>query len=207
MTDKSLSRIGVFYDGSYFTYAQLHYNTIPEKGWIVFEPLHELIEQIVAEKEQGFNSYKVVYASWFQGLKHAKQTETKHLEIERNRHIDLIEAGVELKFTHNNQEQNEKGVDVKMALEVLQIALDDKIDIAVLITGDGDFIPLVRALMKQGKRVLLFYFDYENNYNKSFANKKLINACNYTVNFAEIEANKTLKPYFKSLFRKNKNAL
>jgi uncharacterized LabA/DUF88 family protein len=28
-----------------------------------------------------------------------------------------------------------------MALEVLQIALDDKIDIAVLITGDGDFIP------------------------------------------------------------------
>lgn len=89
-----------------------------------------------------------------------------------------------------------------MALEVLQIALDDKIDIAVLITGDGDFIPLVRALMKQGKRVLLFYFDYENNYNKSFANKRLINACNYAINFNEIESNKTYRPYFKNLFRK-----
>lgn len=202
MTNKGLLRIGVFYDGSYFTYAQLHYNTIQENGWIVFEPLHELIEQIISEKEQGFNSYKVVNSSWFQGLKHTKQTEVKHLELERNRHIDLIDAGVDLKFTHNNHEQNEKGVDVNMALEVLQIALDDKIDIAVLITGDGDFIPLVRALMKQGKRVLLFYFDYENNYNKSFANKRLINACNYAINFNEIESNKTYRPYFKNLFRK-----
>lgn len=204
MTNKGLLRVGVFYDGSYFTYAQLHYNTIQENGWIVFEPLHELIEQIISEKEQGFNSYKVVYSCWFQGLKHTKQTEIKHLELERNRHIDLIDAGVELKFTHNNHEQNEKGVDVKMALDVLQIALDDKIDIAVLITGDGDFIPLVRALMKQGKRVLLFYFDYENNYNKSFANKKLINACNYAINFNEIESNKAYRPYFNNLFRKNR---
>jgi uncharacterized LabA/DUF88 family protein len=61
--------------------------------------------------------------------------------------------------------------------------------------------PLVRALMKQGKRVLLFYFDYENQHNKSFANKKLINVCNYAINFTEIEANKTFKPYFKNLFR------
>jgi len=72
-----------------------------------------------------------------------------------------------------------------MALEVLQIALDDKIDLAVLVTGDGDFIPLVRALMKEGKRVLLFYFDFENKHNKSFANKKLINACNYAIKFFE----------------------
>ena len=62
MTNKGLLRIGVFYDGSYFTYAQLHYNTIKENGWIVFEPLHELIEQVMSEKEQGFNSYKVAYA-------------------------------------------------------------------------------------------------------------------------------------------------
>lgn len=204
MTNGNLSRIGVFYDGSYFTYAQLHYNTFPDKGWIVFEPLHELIETIVADKEQGYNSYKVVYASWFQGLKHSNQSEVKHLEIERNRHIDLIDAGVELKFTHNNHDQAEKGVDVKMALEVLQVALDDKIDIAVLITGDGDFIPLVRALMKQGKRVLLLYFDYENQHHKSFANKKLINSCNYSISFTEIENNKSLKPYFKNLFRGKK---
>lgn len=62
MKNNNLSRIEVFNDGSYFTYAQLHYNTIQGKGWIVFEPLHELIEQIIAEKEQGFNTYKVFYA-------------------------------------------------------------------------------------------------------------------------------------------------
>ena len=107
-----LARIGVFYDGSYFTYAQYHYNANTEYGWMYFEPLHELIEALVSEKEQGFNSYKVVCSSWFQGLKHSNQTESNHLEIERNRHIDLINAGVELKFMHMNQEQTEKGIDV-----------------------------------------------------------------------------------------------
>ena len=54
MKNKGLLRIGVFYDVSYFTYAQLHYNTIQENGWIVFEPLHELIEQIIFRKRTRF---------------------------------------------------------------------------------------------------------------------------------------------------------
>ena len=46
-----------------------------------------------------------------------------------------------------------------MAVETLQIGLDDKIDIAVLVTGDGDFVPLVRALMKNGVRVVITHFE------------------------------------------------
>lgn len=204
MNNNSLARIGVFYDGSYFSYAQLHYLANTDYGWMLFEPLHELIETLVSEKEQGYNSYKVVCSTWFQGIKHSNQSESKHLEMERNRHVDLLNAGVDLKFMPMDHEQKEKGIDVIMALEVLQYALDDKMDIAVLITADGDFIPLVRSLMKQGKRVLLLYFEYENKYGKSFANKKLIDICNYSSSFIEIESNKTLRPYFKNLFRNKK---
>jgi len=47
--------------------------------------LHELIEQVIAEKEPGFNSYKVVYACWFQWSKaQQNKSETKYLEIDRN---------------------------------------------------------------------------------------------------------------------------
>ena len=42
-------------------------------------------------------------------------------------------------------------MDVEIAVTALQIA--DRIDHAVLLTGDGDFAPLVAALQAQGKRV------------------------------------------------------
>ena len=42
-------------------------------------------------------------------------------------------------------------MDVEIAVTALQIA--SQIDHAVLLTGDGDFAPLVAALQAQGKRV------------------------------------------------------
>jgi len=40
MSDKSICRIGVFYDGSYFTYAQMHYYADQKLGWLTFTPFH-----------------------------------------------------------------------------------------------------------------------------------------------------------------------
>ena len=95
-SSNAICRIGVFYDGSLFTYAQHYY-------------YHER---------------------------------------------DLMHAGVEPRYLPMSQTQGEKGIDVALAVDALQVGLDGKIDIAVLVTGDGDFVPLVRALNKQGVRVL-----------------------------------------------------
>jgi uncharacterized LabA/DUF88 family protein len=54
-----------------------------------------------------------------------------------------------------SQTRGEKGIDVALAVDALQVGLGGTIDIAVLVTGDGDFVPLVRALNKQGVRVPL----------------------------------------------------
>lgn len=48
-----------------------------------------------------------------------------------------------------SQSQGEKGTDVALAVDALQTVLDDKIDVAVLVTGDGDFVPLARAMNKR----------------------------------------------------------
>jgi uncharacterized LabA/DUF88 family protein len=76
---------------------------------------------------------------------------------------------------------------------------------AVLVTGDGDFVPLVRALMKNGVRVLIAYFEYEETHNnvtnKSFANERLINSANHCLNINSLEDDRDFKAEFKTIFR------
>jgi uncharacterized LabA/DUF88 family protein len=199
--DKSFCRIGVFYDGSFFTYAQYHFYADRKLGWLSFQPFHALVENFVREKEQGYAHYRVVYAGWYQGLFPSSQASEKQLHSERNRHTDLMHAGIEPMYVPVSQAGREKGVDVALAVDALQVGLEGKIDIAVLVTGDGDLVPLVRALMKHGVRVVVVYFEYESQRSKSFANERLLNACNYALNINELEKDRKYQGLFRGLFR------
>lgn len=201
MTEKSFCRIGVFYDGSFFTYAQYYFYAERGLGWLTYQPFHILIESFLREKEQGFSNYRVVYAGWYQGLFPSSQSNEKQLHNERNRHIDLIHAGIEPKYVPISPSGREKGVDVALAVDALQVGLEGKIDIAVLVTGDGDLVPLVRALMKHGIRVAAVYFEYESPYHSSFANERLLSACNYTLNVNQLEQDRRYQALFRGLFR------
>ena len=203
MPEKSLCRIGVFYDGSYFTYARRFFYFECKLGWLEFRPFHGLVENFVRLKEQGYTHYRVVYASWFQGMFSVHDAEERQLKSERQLYQDLMHAGVEPKFMPMPQSgHNEKGADVALAIDAMQIGLEGKIDIAVLVSGDGDFVPLVRALMKQGIRAMAAYFEYEQGEHKSFINERLMNVCNYAMNVNEIEHDNDFKATFKGLFRK-----
>lgn len=203
MSDKSFLRIGVFYDGSYFTYAQNHFYGKRKLGWLSFQPLHILIENSLRDKEQGYSHYKVVYSGWYQGLFQINQATEHNLKLDRKRHHDLMHAGIEPKYVPMSQTQGEKGIDIAMAVDILQVGLEGKIDVAALITGDGDFVPLVRALMKHGIRVMTVFFEYEEDGRKSFANPRLLDACNYFLNINELEKDKRHLAMFKGLFRQS----
>jgi uncharacterized protein (TIGR00288 family) len=196
-------RIGVFYDGSHFTYAQNHFHG-RKLGWLSFQPFHRLIEDFTRRNYQGAMDYKVVYSAWYQGLFTSKNADEKKLKLDRNRHHDLMHAGIETKFFPMSQSQGEKGIDVAMAIDVLQIGLEDTMDVVVLVTGDGDFVPLVRALMKRGMSVIVAYFEYEENGHKSFANERLKEACNHVLNVNSLEKDKDYKNQFRSIFKEIK---
>src|SRR3989442_100636 len=84
-----------------------------------------------------------------------------------------------------------------------QVGLGRMIDVAVLVTGDGDFVPLVRALNKQGVRVLAAYFAFESkDGGKSFINERLVAAANYAVDIDALGSSKEHKHDFATLFRK-----
>jgi uncharacterized LabA/DUF88 family protein len=127
----------------------------------------------------------------------------EQLRFDRNLYLDLLHAGVEPKYLPISQSMGEKGVDVSLAVDALQIGLDQKIDIAVLVTGDGDFVPLARTLMKQGVRVLAAYFKFEaKDGHRGFINDRLRVAVNYELDLCGLENSKEFRSLFKAIFRK-----
>ncbi|MCH8342974.1 MAG: NYN domain-containing protein [Planctomycetes bacterium] len=198
----SICRIGVFYDGSFFAYAQAYFYHDRKLGWLSFRPLHTFFETFISKKDQSFSSYKVVYASWHQGMFPGRNATDEQLRFDRRLYHDLMHAGVDPKYLPTSQQRREKGTDVALAVDALQVGLDGKIDIAVLVTGDGDFVPLVRALNKHGIRVVAAYFDFQDaRGKKSFINERLLKCCNYEVDIGKLDGDREFAATFKSLFR------
>jgi uncharacterized LabA/DUF88 family protein len=204
MSKNDFLRIGVFYDGTFFVRAQ-NYFWGRKYGWLSFQQFHKLLEFYVETKMQGHSDYKIVYSAWFQGSHKESLAPEDKLRLDRKRHHDLLHAGIEPKNLPMSESQGEKGIDVYMAVETLQIGLDDKIDIAILVTGDGDFVPLVRALMKNGVRVGIAFFEYTDGEHKSFANERLINAANFAININNLENDREFKTEFKTIFRQRED--
>ena len=63
-------------------------------------------------------------------------------------------------FTNDDgRPPREKGVDVWLALEAFDLACSKELNVIVLVTGDGDYVPLVRKLNGLGARVMVTAWD------------------------------------------------
>lgn len=51
-----------------------------------------------------------------------------------------------------------KGVDIQMTTDILTHAYHDNYDVAFLLTGDGDYVPVVEEVIRRGKQVFLAAF-------------------------------------------------
>ena len=114
---RAICRIGVFYDGSFFAYAQHYYYHERDLGWLRFQPFHAFIESFVEQKEHGYSSYKVVYAAWHQGLFTVTKATPEQLRRDRNLYHDLMHAGVEPRYLPMSEKSGEKGTDVALAVD------------------------------------------------------------------------------------------
>jgi uncharacterized LabA/DUF88 family protein len=60
---------------------------------------------------------------------------------------------------------HEKGVDVKMAVDLLIGAYEDTYDTAILISSDTDLIPAIKKILEKGKK--LEYIGFQNQPSKA----------------------------------------
>lgn len=64
--------------------------------------------------------------------------------------------------------------DINMAVDMVENACDNNFDIAVLVSGDGDFVPAVRSVKKKNKIVKNLYFKNSSSRNlKNFCDESL----------------------------------
>jgi uncharacterized LabA/DUF88 family protein len=64
--------------------------------------------------------------------------------------------------------------DINMAVDMVEGACSDEFDFAILVSGDGDFVPAVKAVQRKGKIVENIYFKDSSSRNlKSHCNRSL----------------------------------
>ena len=70
---------------------------------------------------------------------------------------------------NNNQKVlvfKEKGVDVRMAVDMVSLSCDGRLNIALIASSDSDLQPAVREIRNRGK--ICIYIGFENKPNKGF---------------------------------------
>jgi uncharacterized LabA/DUF88 family protein len=169
-TKAPLIRVGVFYDGGYFYEVSKYYAFNHERrSWLQFRGLHEFVENEVAKRE-GVNQElcRVVDAHFFRGRFSAAESErTGHLKTDRVFDDILMWASV---ITHyrplkpEGAKDREKGIDVWFALEAYEQAVLKRFDVLVLLTGDEDYVPLVKKVNTLGTKVMLLWWDFDYEY-------------------------------------------
>lgn len=172
MNNYSPLRIGVFYDGNFLLHASNYYNYIhQQKSRLSINGLHTFIRKRVA-KEEGVEPKwsHIVEAHYFRGRINAAEASQRGNQLYNDRVFEdiLMAEGIQthyLPLRNFQGKKEERGIDVWLSLDVFQLALQDKIDVAVLIISDTDYAPLIRKLTSLGVRVMLlsWEFDYTND--------------------------------------------
>lgn len=191
-------RIGVFYDGNFLLHASNYYNYIhPQRRRLSLSGLHDFICQRVAE-EEGIDPKRcrVCEAHYFRGRLNAADAAQRGSQLYHDRVFDdiLMSEGVHthyLPLRNIYGRKEERGTDVWLALEVFEMALQGKIDVAVLVVADTDYVPLVRKLIAMGVRVMLisWEFEYTNDEGNRIVTKtshELFNLAHYPVPMQEV---------------------
>ena len=78
-------------------------------------------------------------------------------------------------FKKNKEQTRAEGVDIALTKDMLSHAFGDHYDVAVLLAGDGDYVPLVEKLSDRGKIVCVSFFEAE----EAAMSPRLKAACDY----------------------------
>ncbi|MDX2177442.1 MAG: NYN domain-containing protein [Candidatus Sumerlaeia bacterium] len=158
-------RIGIFYDGGYFSEVSKYYRYHHERqARISINGLHEFVRARAADLEKRDTEYcRIVDAHYFRGRYSAEDSERKDMLLGERMFDDiLIKSGVLAHYLPRGT-YGEKGVDVLLALETYELAVHKQFDIVCLVACDGDYLPLVRKLHALGTRVMLLAWDFTYN--------------------------------------------
>ena len=88
------------------------------------------------------------------------QSQTRFLEYLRTTGIQIVTRPLKTRIDARSGESRpiEKGVDVALAIDLLALAWEDAYDMAIVFSGDADFVGAVEHVMRKGKNVEVLAF-------------------------------------------------
>lgn len=164
-----LTRIGVFFDGGYFAKVSEHYRYVhPRRSWLSITGLLGFIcRQVALEERSDPRLSRVVDSHYFRGRFTAREAEAAgKLSAERIFDDILMYGGVITHYlpVYRNPltgRANEKGVDVWLALEAYELTRSKGYDVLALVSGDADYVPLIRKVHTLGTRTILLAWEFD----------------------------------------------
>ena len=195
---QNIVRIGVFYDGAYLVEIGKYYRYYhPRKEWLDMGGLHAFIQRDVAgrwEVEERF--CRIVEAHFFRGRYYAKDCSDEQLRRDRVFDDTLMQQDITTHYAPLRRVGDgfqECGIDVWLALEAVELASRKQFDALVLVTADGDHVPLLRKLTALGLQVTLlvwaFDYTYEQDgkivYKETRVSQRLIEEATHVVRMHE----------------------
>jgi uncharacterized LabA/DUF88 family protein/cold shock CspA family protein len=153
--------------------------------------MRKLASHIVA-REEGLDPKhcRIVEAHFFAGrirAQEARERENDALFKDRLWEEILQREAVTAHFLPYGP-RGEKGIDVALALECYDAVALKGLDVVVLVTGDGDFVPLVRKLNARGVRVVVLGFSYGNvdSSRRSYTSRSLLSEATYPFEVSDL---------------------
>ena len=190
----SLVRLAVCYDGNFFSHVSNYYKYAHDIGTrISITGLHEFIRHSVAQEEglESINFCPIVESHFFRGRFSAKVAEERQC-LYNDRVFDdiLMWEGIQVHYMPIKGNE-ERGVDVTLALETYALAASGKVDVIVLIAGDRDYLPIIRKVLSLGVKVMILGWDFEykdeqGRARQTFTSEGLLSEATYPVEMQKV---------------------
>ena len=108
----------------------------------------------------------MVDAHYFRSRLNAQEASQRGSQLYYERVFDdiLMSEGVTthyLPVRNKFGRKEDRGVEVWLAMEALELGIHKMFDVVVLIASDGDYVPLVRKLNTLGIRVIILSWNFE----------------------------------------------
>jgi len=110
-----------------------------------FKNSTSLLDKLELKPDIALRLGEVFSSGWKLGYKATKDIAKKNRQIEARDFVPDI---------------NQKGVDLRIGLDIARLSLQHFVDVIVVVTGDSDFVPAFKFARREGVRVYLDYMGH-----------------------------------------------
>jgi len=160
-----LRRMMVFIDGENIIcrYQHMVKNGKIPRTTVIHENDVYVWEKNITEN-QIINKHEIIRATYYTYIvgddnrKNEIEERIKMLEYVTHFASDLPNKLYPCLFKKDNKSRSGKGVDIQMTVDILNNIYRNNIDTVYLISGDGDYFPVINEVIRSGKQIYLAAF-------------------------------------------------